>query len=77
MSNSKVKSSPAPVVINVGGLNPAAIYTATGKVARAAHNAERHKDLNGKTVKEILTARRLTATDIKYDVAKGFITLET
>ena len=28
--------------VNYGSLNPEAIYTATGKVARASHNAERH-----------------------------------
>ena len=63
--------------INLGGLNGNAIYTATGKVARAQHNADRHTALNGKTVTEALITRQVNAQDIKYDVAKGFITLET
>ena len=75
MGNSKVK--PVNPAINTGGLNPAAIYTATGKLARAAHNAARHTAYNGKTVKFILSNRLLTAADIKYDLAKGFITLVT
>jgi len=74
MGNSKV--NPVKPVINTGGLNAAAIYTATGKLARAAHNAARHTAYNGKTVGAILSNRLLTAADIKYDLAKGFITLE-
>ena len=68
-------AAPAPKPVNLAGLNGAAIYTATGKVARAVHNAERHKALNGKTVTAAIASRLVTATDIKYDVAKGFITL--
>ena len=40
------------VKVNLGGLNGDLIYTATGKVARAKHNAERHVALNGKTLEE-------------------------
>jgi|TARA_R100001530_G_C4278093_1_gene144890 hypothetical protein len=62
--------------INLGGLDGEAIYKATGKVARAQHNADRHTELNGKTVKEAIATRLVNAQDVKYDVAKGFITLE-
>ena len=64
------------VKVNLGGLNGDLIYTATGKVARATHNAERHLALNGKTVSEALATRLVNAQDIKYDLARGFITLE-
>ena len=71
----EVAAKPAPKV-NLGGLNPNAIYTATGKVARASHNAARHLELSGKTVSEALTTRMINAQDIKYDLKLGFITLE-
>ena len=64
-----------PKVVNLGGLNPKAVYTATGKVARAPHNAERHSSLNGQTVEQAIASRQVTAQDIKYDVAKGFVKL--
>ena len=64
------------VKVNLGGLNGSLIYTATGKVARAKHNAERHVALNGKTVPEALATRLVNAQDIKKDIARGFITLE-
>ena len=64
------------VKVNLGGLNGDLIYTATGKVARAKHNAERHEALNVKTVTEALATRLVNAQDIKYDLARGFITLE-
>ena len=70
--NTKTKQE---VKINLGGLDGEAIYKATGKVARAQHNADRHTELNGKTVKEALITRQVNAQDIKYDIAKGFITL--
>ena len=77
MSNTKKALTPTPTVkINAGGLNVNLIYTATGKVARAAHNAERHTALNGKTVTEAIASRLVAAADIKYDVAKGYVTLE-
>ena len=73
----KTNTKAAPTVkINSGNLDVNANYTATGKVARAQHNADRHVTLNGKTVKEALETRLVNAADIKYDVAKGFITLE-
>ena len=76
MSSTKKALTPKPAVkINAGGLNVNLIYTATGKVARASHNAERHKALNGKTVGDALASRLVNAADIKYDLAKGFITL--
>jgi len=76
MSNTKKALAPTPTVkINAGGLNVNLIYTATGKVARASHNAERHTALNGKTVGDALATRLVNAADIKYDLAKGFITL--
>ena len=64
------------IKVNLGGLDGDAIYTATGKIARAQHNADRHVALNGMTVKEALTTRQVNAQDIKYDIAKGFISLE-
>ena len=73
--NKAAKAAPA-VKINLGGLNGNAIYTATGKVARAQHNADRHVALNGKTVSDAIATRLVNAQDVKYDVAKGFITLE-
>ena len=74
---SNAKTAPKAVKeVNLGGLNGSLIYTATGKVARADHNAERHQLLNGKTVTEAIASRVVAATDIKYDVAKGYVTLE-
>jgi len=75
-SKKVVKKAAAPK-INLGGLDGNAIYTATGKVARAQHNADRHNALNGKTVTAALITRQVNAQDIKYDVAKGFIKLVT
>ena len=74
--NNKTTKTKTEVKINLGGLDGDAIYTATGKVARAQHNADRHTELNGKTVKEAIATRLVNAQDVKYDVAKGFITLE-
>ena len=74
-TKSEVAAKPAPKV-NLGGLSPSAIYTATGKVARAAHNADRHKALSGLSVSEALLTRTVNAQDIKYDLKLGFITLE-
>ena len=64
--------------VATGPFDPAGIYTATGKIARATHNAERHEEFNGKTIKEILSLKptRMTLADIKYDVKTGFITIE-
>ena len=53
----KTNKKPA-VKINSGNLDLNAVYTATGKVARATHNADRHVTLNGKTVREALQSRR-------------------
>ena len=64
------------VKVNLGGLNGDLIYTATGKLARAPHNAERHVALNGMTVTEALTTRQIDAAGIKFDLSTGFITLE-
>ncbi len=74
--NNKTTKTKTEVKINLGGLDGDAIYKATGKVARAQHNADRHTELNGKTVKEAIATRLVNAQDVKYDVAKGFITLE-
>ena len=74
--NNKTTKTKTEEKINLGGLDSDAIYTATGKVARAQHNADRHTELNGKTVKEAIATRLVNAQDVKYDVAKGFITLE-
>ena len=74
--NNKTTKTKTEVKINLGGLDGDAIYTATGKVARAQHNADRHTELNGKTVKEAIATRIVNAADVKYDVAKGYITLE-
>ena len=75
MNKENTKKAEQPK-INLGGLDGEAIYTATGKVARAQHNADRHTELNGKTEKEAIATRLVNAQDVKYDVAKGFITLE-
>jgi len=75
MSKENTKKADQPK-INLGGLDGEAIYTATGKVARAQHNADRHTELNGMTVSDAIATRLVNAQDVKYDVAKGFITLE-
>ena len=76
MNNNTTTKTKNEVKVNLGGLDGSLIYTATGKVARAQHNADRHQALNGKTVKEAIATRLVNAQDVKYDVAKGFITLE-
>ena len=76
MNNNTTTKTKKEVKVNLGGLDATAIYTATGKVARAQHNADRHQALNGKTVKEAIATRLVNTQDIKYDIAKGFITLE-
>ena len=48
----------------------------TGKVARAEHNAERHKTLNGKTVGEALGGKNYTKADLNYDLKVGFLSIE-
>tara|TARA_R100001163_G_C5049242_1_gene186187 strand:- start:85 stop:294 length:210 start_codon:yes stop_codon:yes gene_type:complete len=48
----------------------------TGKVARAEHNAERHKALNGKTVGEALGGKNYTKADLNYDLKVGFLSIE-
>jgi|TARA_R110000824_G_C15147370_1_gene670632 hypothetical protein len=73
-TTSKVKVS--EVKINLGGLNPDQIILATGKLARAQHNVERHTALNGMSVREALASRMVNAQDIKYDLARAFIILE-
>ncbi len=52
------------------------VLYATGKVARAEHNAERHKKLNGMTVKQALESRLVNKADISYDLKLGFMTKE-
>ena len=76
MNKENTKKAEQPK-INLGGLNGKAIYTATGKLARAQHNADRHTALNGMTVTDALITRQVNAQDIKYDLAKGFIKLVT
>jgi len=62
--------------VNSGGLNLDAILKDNPeKVARATHNQERHKELNGKTVRDALATRMVDARDIRYDVQKGFMIL--
>ena len=62
--------------INSGGLDLQAILTDNpDKIARATHNQDRHRELNGKTVQEALATRMVDARDIRYDVAKGFMLL--
>ena len=64
--------------INGGGLDlDATLINNTGKVARAAGNAERHLTLSGKTVRDALATRLVDARDIRYDVDKGFMTLQS
>ena len=62
--------------VNSGGLDLEAILKDNpDKIARATHNQERHKELNGKTVQQALATRLVDARDIRYDIAKGFMTL--
>ena len=76
MSKTTTKAKATNPKVNLGGLNGSLIYTATGKGARAAHNAERHTALNGLTVTAAIATRQVNATDVKYDVSKGYVTLE-
>ena len=76
MNNKTTTKTKNEVKVNLGGLDGSLIYTATGKIARATHNAERHLALNGMTVTEALGTRLVNAQDIKYDLGRGFITLE-
>ena len=76
MNNNTTTKTKKEVKVNLGGLNGDLIYTPTGKVARATHNAERHLALSGMTVTEALATRLVNAQDIKYDLTRGFITLE-
>lgn len=76
MAKSNVaKVAPKAKETLISGLNANSVYTATGKLARAAHNVERHQEFNGMTVKEILDTKRMTPADIKYDIKCGFIKL--
>ena len=62
--------------IKNGGFDPEAILKDNpDKIARATHNQERHKELDGKTVQQALATRLVDARDIRYDIAKGFMTL--
>ena len=62
--------------VNSGGLDLEAILKDNpDNIARATHNQERHKELNGKTVQQALATRLVDARDIRYDIAKGFMTL--
>jgi hypothetical protein len=62
--------------VNGGGLDLEAILKDNpDKIARSTHNQERHKELSGKTVQQALASRMVDARDIRYDIAKGFMTL--
>tara|TARA_A100001388_G_C28378260_1_gene315690 strand:+ start:246 stop:473 length:228 start_codon:yes stop_codon:yes gene_type:complete len=61
--------------IYLGGLDPDATITATGKVLRAEVNIARVKASNGKTVAEAINSRLGTSTDFKYLVKMGAITI--
>jgi hypothetical protein len=62
--------------INGGGLNlEATLSNNPEKIARAAHNQERHTELDGKTVRQALATRLVDIRDIRYDLLKGFMTL--
>ena len=50
MSKTTKKAKANAPKINLGGLPAQAVYTKTGKIARAAHNAERHDLYSGQTV---------------------------
>ncbi len=63
------------VIMKITFNNDDVLY-ATGKVARAEHNAERHKKLNGMTVKQALDSRLVTKADISYDLKLEFMTKE-
>ena len=60
--------------VNSGGLNLGAVLKDNPeKTARATHNAERHKSLDGKTIREALATRLVDSRDIRYDLKKGFM----
>lgn len=61
--------------VKCGGLHLDAIYTATGKVAKASHNKKRHKKCDGKSIREILGKNIMKIADIKYDIKLGFVTI--
>jgi hypothetical protein len=62
-------------VVSTGGLNPSAKLLATGKLPRAAQNLARNKALNGLTVSAAISGGTVNATDIKYDLKRGFFKL--
>ena len=64
--------------VNAGGLDlDAIILDNPDKIARAQHNQERHKDMSGKTIRDALATRRVDARDIRYDLQKGFMTIQS
>ena len=83
---SKAKSANRPLAdiatttpkVNAGGLDlEAYLKNNPENTARAAHNQDRHTDLDGMTVREALATRRVDARDIRYDIQKGFMTIHT
>ena len=62
--------------VKSGGLNlDSVLKDNPEKIARATHNAERHKELDGKTVREALATRLVDSRDIRYDLKKGFMVI--
>ena len=62
--------------VKCGGLNLDAVYTATGKVAKASHNIKRHKKCDGKSIREIFGKKMMKLCDIQYDRKMGFVTIK-
>jgi len=72
----KIAKEAAEKVVSARGLDLDAILKNNAdKMARATHNQERHEDMDGLTVRDALASRRVDARDIRYDLAKGFMTL--
>lgn len=64
--------------IRAGGLDvTATIRVVPNNKARGERNIERQKLYNGLTVSEALEKRIVDSRDLKYDLSKNFITLET
>jgi len=75
-----LKSAAVPLALN---LKPTAVLSCTSKVAKQKYIADRCKKARGKTVKAALelqyvdekgSSRHYRAADLKYDMARGYLT---
>jgi len=87
-TSTKAKSAKRPLAdiakttttkkVNAGGLDLDAVIKDNPEVtARATHNQERHKELDGLTIRDALATRMVDARDIRYDLSKGFMVIQS